>query len=93
MNSIGNLANLYYNQGKYDLAEQLFKEYLQAREEKLGRQHPGTLMSINNLANLYDDQGKYDLVEPLLKECVESAEGVLGNEHPHYKVYKRNYDS
>ena len=84
--SINNLGLLYKNQGKYDLAEPLYKECLQAREEKLSRQHTDTLSSINNLASLYDKQGKCDLADLLYEDCIQSAEELLGNEHPHYKI-------
>ena len=46
------MANLYSGQGKYDMTEPKYKEYLQAEEEKLGRCHSDTLTSINSLAIL-----------------------------------------
>ena len=38
------------SQGKYDRAEALHREVLQARTAKLGADHPSTLLSKNNLA-------------------------------------------
>ena len=57
--SVGNLALLYQDQGRYGEAEPLLKRALEAKERVLGREHPDTLTSVNNLAVLYRDQGRY----------------------------------
>ena len=58
--SLNNLALLYYSQGKYDAAEQLYKECLASRKEVLGDRHPDTQQSLNNLAMFYKEQGTSD---------------------------------
>ena len=55
---ISGVAALFYSQGKYDLAEPLYRETLQLREKVLSKEHPNTLTSINNLAGLLKSQGK-----------------------------------
>ena len=76
------LASLYERQGRYELAEPLCIECLEARKTKLGLDHPDTLGSINNLALLYSRQGRYELAEPLYIECLEGRKTKLGLDHP-----------
>ena len=47
---MNNLANTYYNQGKYRDAEALYKQCLDKRKVVLGENHPHTLSTMNNLA-------------------------------------------
>jgi hypothetical protein len=42
---ISGVAALFYSQGKYDLAEPLYRETLQLREKVLSKEHPNTLTS------------------------------------------------
>ena len=71
-----------YAQGKYDLAEPLYKRSLSIRETALGPDHPSVGTSLNNLAGLYRAQGKYDLAEPLYKRSLSISETALGPDHP-----------
>jgi hypothetical protein len=56
--SIGNLASIYMNQGKWKEAEALGVEVMEKRKHLLGEEHPHTLISIENLASIYNNQGK-----------------------------------
>jgi tetratricopeptide (TPR) repeat protein len=58
-----NLGNLYANQGKLALAEQMYERALRGRETALGAEHTLTLKIVNNLGILYADQGKLALAE------------------------------
>ena len=58
--SINNLGMLLEDQGKYDEAELLMRELVQAVREVLGDRHPHTLRSIGNLRGLLEAQGKHD---------------------------------
>jgi len=80
---INNLGVLYKNQGKYELAEQLYVELMGARRATLGDQHPKTLNSISNLGLLYSEQGKHDLAEQLYLEALGARRATLGDKHPH----------
>ena len=71
--NLNNLANLYYNQGKYEQAEPLYQQALSIYEEQLGPTHPRTASSLNSLALLYWNQGKYEQAEPLLN-CAHVAQ-------------------
>jgi hypothetical protein len=79
--SMHNLASLYKNQGKYDLAEPLYVSCLEKKKTAVGDNHPSTLALMNNLAGLYYNQGKYDLVEPLHVSCLEKCRTALGDNH------------
>ena len=68
--TLNKLAIELHDQGKYDEAELLYREALEAYRE-LGDRHPGTLASINNLGGLLQDKGDLAAAEPLLREAVE----------------------
>ena len=87
MNALG---DVYMQQGKYELVEPLLEECLEKRKQKLGDDHPDTLVSINSLAILYKNQGKYDLAEPLYVDCLEKMKQKLGVDHPYTKHVKKN---
>ena len=69
-------------QGKYDEAEPLYREALQAQRETLGERHPNTLTSIGNLGMLLQRQYKYDEAEPLLRKALQACRETLGDRHP-----------
>ena len=52
LGSLNNLALLYANQGKYELAELLYQRALTTRKRVLGPEHPDTIRVRNNYANL-----------------------------------------
>jgi hypothetical protein len=56
--SIGNLAAIYQNQGRFREAEELELQLIETRKRVLGEEHPNTLMSIGNLALTYQNQGR-----------------------------------
>jgi hypothetical protein len=47
---MNNLATVRRDQGKYEQAEEMFRQALRVRETVLGKEHPDTLMSMYNLA-------------------------------------------
>ncbi|KAI1159456.1 hypothetical protein F5B18DRAFT_677291 [Nemania serpens] len=77
-----NIAQSYFILGKYNIAEQLYWQTLQLKEEVLGREHPDTLASMNNLAGVLRRQGKYDKAETMHRQTLQLKEEVLGREHP-----------
>jgi tetratricopeptide (TPR) repeat protein len=68
--------------GDLDAAELLYRRALQARERKLGPEHPDTLVSVNNLAAFLYAKGDYDGAAPLFRQSLEARERKLGPEHP-----------
>ena len=65
VDSLNNLAELYYTHGKYDQAEPLYKRALSIAEQVLSADDPKLARSLNNLGTLYQTQGKYVEAEPL----------------------------
>jgi Tetratricopeptide repeat len=49
MASINNLAAVLRNQGKYDRAEEMYRQELRLFETILGQDHPSTMTSASNL--------------------------------------------
>jgi tetratricopeptide (TPR) repeat protein len=79
---IGNLGELYTNQGRYNEAEPLLVKALEMRRRVLGEEHPETLDFMNSLGDLYSRQGRYNEAEPLLVKALEIRRRILGEEHP-----------
>ncbi|KAI1439327.1 P-loop containing nucleoside triphosphate hydrolase protein, partial [Annulohypoxylon stygium] len=52
-----NVAASHYILGKYNEAEQMYRQTLELKERVLGRENPSTLNSMNNLALVLDSQG------------------------------------
>jgi len=67
--SLNNLAALYYKQGQYTQAEQLYKRSLAIREKALGPDHPDVAQSLENMAALYRKTGRGKLAEEFEKRA------------------------
>ena len=65
---------MYYDQGRYNKAEPLYKRALDIREKTLGSDHPYVAISLDNLANLYYNQGNLDKAEPLYMRALDIRE-------------------
>jgi hypothetical protein len=70
LSSMNNLAGLYQDQGKYDLAEPLFVKTLEAKRRVLGEEHPNTIRSMDDLASLYLTRTEFNKAEPLLRAAL-----------------------
>ena len=77
-----NLAAVYQEAGKYELAQALFEETFQARLAVLGPMHHDTLSSANNLGVAYMEAGKLSPALTLYGEIRARAEAKLGPAHP-----------
>ncbi|KAK0728575.1 hypothetical protein B0T26DRAFT_869597 [Lasiosphaeria miniovina] len=82
LKAMSNLAIVIDNQGKYEEAEQIYRQALQLTEKVLGKEHPSTLNSMNNFANMLDRQGKYEEAKQMDRQALQLREKVLGKEHP-----------
>jgi tetratricopeptide (TPR) repeat protein len=80
--SLGNLANLYGRQGRYNDAEALYKRSLAIEENSLGRDHFVVAILLRNLANGYLRQARYADAEPLYQQSLAILEKLLGPAHP-----------
>jgi tetratricopeptide (TPR) repeat protein len=69
-------------QGKYEVAEEMYRRELEGCEKVLGTDHLDTLTSVNNMAILLQGQGKYEAAEEMYRRPLEGREKILGPEHP-----------
>ena len=79
---MANLAFTYRNQGRWDEAEKLEVNVMNARKAKLGSDHPYTLTSIANLTCTYRNQGRWDEAERLEVDVMNARKAKLGSDHP-----------
>ncbi|KAI1085927.1 hypothetical protein F5B19DRAFT_248199, partial [Rostrohypoxylon terebratum] len=77
-----NVAQSYTVLGKYNEAEQMYRQTLELKERVLSKENPSTLNSMNNLALVLNSQGKYQEAEQMHRQTLELTERVLGREHP-----------
>jgi len=75
------LAELYQQQGKYNQAEEIYRQCLNSCDKIYGTDHPNTLSVTGNLASLYENQGKYELAEPLYIQSLSVLRNCLGPYH------------
>jgi tetratricopeptide (TPR) repeat protein len=70
LHTIHNLGNLYTNQGKLALAEQIYEQALQGLKQVLGTEHISILYIVNNLGALYANQGKLALAKQIYEQAL-----------------------
>ena len=81
-----NLANTYYEWGKLDDAERIFRECWTEAKLTFGEDNSSTLGALHNLGKVLLDLKTEHSVEEgelLLKECVLKRKKVIGLNHPH----------
>lgn len=81
-NLVGNLGQLYVDQGKFELAEPLCKEALEIQRKVVGDHHPLTLEALTNLGRCLIKQGNYISAELVCKEALDTGRTVLTDHHP-----------
>ncbi len=82
LTSTGNLAQVYYNLGKYADAESIYSKLIKHVREKLGDNDPLTISVTSDLASVYKQQGKYADAEPLYVTCFEARANTMGERSP-----------
>lgn len=80
--SLNNLASLDKAQGKYDQAEELFKQSLAIRVKAQGPDHADVVVGLANLADLYESEGKLSVAKPLYLRALAIETKALGKDHP-----------
>jgi hypothetical protein len=68
----------------------LFEQALAKRKEKLGPDHPHTLITMNNLAAAYQDAGRLAEAVPLFEQALAKQREKLGPHHPHTLISMNN---
>ena len=80
--SLGLLASIYRNQGRWTEAEKIDVEVMETSRRVLGEEHPLTLTSMANLASTYQNQGRWTEAKKMQVQVMETRKRVLGEEHP-----------
>jgi tetratricopeptide (TPR) repeat protein len=89
--SLNNMAALYHTQGKYNMAEDLYKRCLELKKETHGDEHLEVAISLHNLAVLHSAKRRFADAEPLYKTALELKERLLGVDHPELVTLLTNY--
>ena len=74
---------VYIATGRWNIAEELIKSVLDARQTSLGSEHQDTVEATADLAYTYSQKGRWKEAEELELQVMESRQRVLGEEHPH----------
>ena len=80
--SLGGLANLYRDQGRYTESEPIFQYALNICEKTLGFLHPETAEIIHDLARLREAQGNRGQAKADYTQALTIREQMLGKYHP-----------
>ena len=88
---LSNLAGLLCEEGKYALAELMYKRAMSIDLKVVGPNHANTGADLNCLAELYSVQGKYAQAEPLYKSSLSILEKAYGPKHPNIATVLNNY--
>jgi tetratricopeptide (TPR) repeat protein len=89
--SLNNMAALYHTQGKYSMAEDLYKRCLELKQQIHGDEHIEVAINLHNLAVLYSAKRRFEQAEPLYKQSLDLRERLLGAEHPDLVTLLNNY--
>ena len=88
---LNNMAALYHTQGKYNMAEDLYKRCLELKKQTHGDEHLEVAISLHNLAVLHSAKRRFADAEPLYKTSLELKERLLGVDHPDLVTLLSNY--
>ena len=78
---MSNLAYSYSIVGKYELAEQIFRQVRESWERNLGPDHPDTITSIHNLTVAISNTGNYEAAENMIRRVSVKREELFGLKH------------
>jgi tetratricopeptide (TPR) repeat protein len=79
--SLGQLASIYWSQGRWTEAEKMDVQVMETRKRVLGDEHPDTLTCMANLASTLCNQGRWTEAEKMEVQVMETRKRVLGEKH------------
>jgi tetratricopeptide (TPR) repeat protein len=82
LKTLNNLAEIYREQGRYLLAEKIFKQLFEIDIKRFGENHPKIATVLNNLGNVYRQQKKYSDAEKVIKKAIK-----IGKDNIEYSKY------
>jgi len=83
-------ALLYKRQGKYDKAEQLYREVLAICEQQPGPEHLDTALTLDNLAEVCFKQDKHEVAEQLHTCAIAIYEKECASGNSQLKEFRKN---
>jgi tetratricopeptide (TPR) repeat protein len=89
--SLNNMAALYHCQGKYSLAEGLYKKSLDLKKQLWGEDDLEVALNIYNLAILYSAKRQYVEAEDLFRRALAMREAKLGSNHADLIEHLKSY--
>jgi hypothetical protein len=72
--------------GRYEGAEELRVQVMQASKRVLTDEHPHTLTSMHILAFMLQSQARHEEALALMERCFQLREQVLGEQHPNTQL-------
>ena len=82
VSSLGDVAELFYNNGNFDSAVYYQEIQLKFCRNLFKDDQPYLAISINNMASFYQALGNYKEAEPLYKEALEMNRRLFKGDHP-----------
>jgi len=82
--SSSNAAQLFYAQGEYKKAKQLFEQTRNLLEDAFGPDVPEVAAALTNLAYINEDQGDYAEAERLYQRALAIRQKIFGPNHPRF---------
>ncbi|KAL9037051.1 MAG: hypothetical protein Q9214_005866, partial [Letrouitia sp. 1 TL-2023] len=79
--TIGRLAHVFAQTGKYERAEKLYLQALDGLNELLGPEHLFTLSVLTEFAILLNYQARYERAEALCRRALDRQREILGESH------------
>lgn len=79
--TLNNLAAMYHEQGKFTMAEPLYKRSLDIKTKLFGDCHADVALNHHNLAVLYSARRMYPVAEKHYKLALEMKEKLYGSHH------------
>jgi tetratricopeptide (TPR) repeat protein len=70
------------SQGRWEEAESIFREVMEARQRVLGSDHRDTLATHDDLTWVVAEQGRWEEAESACRELVAVKQRALGTDHP-----------
>lgn len=89
--SLNNMAALYHTQGKYNMADDLYKRCLDLKKQIYGEEHLEVAISLHNLAVLHSAKRRFTQAEPLYRTALAVRERLQGMEHEELVGLLRNF--
>lgn len=89
--TLNNLAAAYHSQGKYTMAEPVYKRALDIKVKLYGEKHAEVALNHHNLAVLYSARKMYPLAEKHFLTALALKEELFGKESPELLITLQYY--